>query len=179
MARGQSPAPSVVALAADASLVSSSVSARSAMEAADVPVMFVAVQQKLNRKRFDDLSSTPPSESSAGRGYRLVLRTPSELRLQGCDLDQIESERRPNRHRTGAQPLTCRSCVSRRGADRRFLLGTSRYRLIGGLEVFPKQRPDRGTVALARPHVGAVAFVSFTLRLSKNAVRYLFGAPCC
>ena len=71
MARGQSPAPSVVALAADASLVSSSVSARSAMEAADVAVMFVAVQQKLNRKRFDDLNSTPPSESSAGRGYRL------------------------------------------------------------------------------------------------------------
>jgi len=39
--------------------------------------------------------------------------------------------------------------------------------------------PDRGTVAPARRHVGAVAFVSFTLRLSKNAIRYLFGAPCC
>jgi hypothetical protein len=25
---------------------------------------------------------------------------------------------------------------------------------------------------------GAVAFASFTLRLSKNAIRYLFGAPC-
>src|SRR5215472_5625588 len=39
--------------------------------------------------------------------------------------------------------------------------------------------PDRGTVALARRHVGAVAFVSFTLRLSKNAIRYLYIAPCC
>ena len=32
------------------------------MEAADVAVMSVAVQQKLNPTRFDDLSSTPPDE---------------------------------------------------------------------------------------------------------------------
>ena len=63
MARGRSPAPSVVALAADASLVSSSVSARSAMEAADLAAMFAAVQQKLSRTHSDDLSGTPPSES--------------------------------------------------------------------------------------------------------------------
>ena len=54
MARGQSLAPSVVALAADASLVSSSVSARSAMEAADVAAMFAAVQQKLSRTHSND-----------------------------------------------------------------------------------------------------------------------------
>jgi hypothetical protein len=49
-----------VALAADASLVSSSVSARNAMEAANVAVMFAAVQQKLNRTHSDDwlVSST-------------------------------------------------------------------------------------------------------------------------
>jgi hypothetical protein len=33
------------------------------MEAANVAVMFVAVQQKLNLTRFDDLSSIPPSEN--------------------------------------------------------------------------------------------------------------------
>jgi hypothetical protein len=43
-----------VALAADASLVSSSVSARSAMEAADVAATFAAVQQKLNWTHSDD-----------------------------------------------------------------------------------------------------------------------------
>jgi hypothetical protein len=60
MARGQSSALSVVALAADASLGSSSVSARGAMEAADVAAMFAAVQQKLNRTHSDDwlVSST-------------------------------------------------------------------------------------------------------------------------
>jgi hypothetical protein len=69
-----------LALAADASLVSSSVSARSAMEAADVAAMSVAVQQKLNRTRFDDLSSTPPDDCAWQR-YRPVQRTASELRL--------------------------------------------------------------------------------------------------
>jgi hypothetical protein len=64
MAKGQSPAPSVVAQAAGASLGSSLVSARGAMEAADVAVMFVAVQQKLNQTHFNDwlLSGTPPDE---------------------------------------------------------------------------------------------------------------------
>ena len=151
MARGQSPAPSVVALAADASLVSSSVSARSAMEAADVPVMFVAVQQKLNRKRFDDLSSTPPSESSAGRGYRLVLRTPSELRLQGCrpafrlDLTWI------NVLRSSRRPGTDATLIGWRAAQRS-IVGVSQVQLLLHRR---KRRSDighfRGTARIYRP----------------------------
>ena len=62
MARGPFHALPVVALAAGASQVSSSVSASNAMEAADVAVMSAAVQRKLNRTHFDDLSSTPPDE---------------------------------------------------------------------------------------------------------------------
>jgi hypothetical protein len=54
MARGQSPALSVVALAAAASLGSSLVSAGSAMEAANVAATFAAVKQKLNRIPSND-----------------------------------------------------------------------------------------------------------------------------
>jgi hypothetical protein len=54
MARGQSPALSVVALAAGASLGLSSVSAASAMEAADVAATFAAVKQKLNPRYSND-----------------------------------------------------------------------------------------------------------------------------
>jgi hypothetical protein len=45
---------SVVALAAGASEASSSVSAGSAMEAANVAATFAAVQQKLNPTHFND-----------------------------------------------------------------------------------------------------------------------------
>jgi hypothetical protein len=54
MAGGQSPALSVAVLAAGASQASSSVSANSAMEAADVAATFAVVQQKLNRTHFED-----------------------------------------------------------------------------------------------------------------------------
>ena len=64
MARGQSPALSVVALAASASQASSSVSAGSAMEAVDAAATFAAVKQKLNRTPFDDwLQSSTPTET--------------------------------------------------------------------------------------------------------------------
>jgi hypothetical protein len=63
MARGPFHVLPAVALVAGASRVSSSVSADSAMEAADVAVMSAAVQQKLNRTRFDDLSDTPPDDA--------------------------------------------------------------------------------------------------------------------
>jgi len=62
MARGPFHVLPAVALVAGASRVSSSVSADSAMEAANVAVMFAAVQRKLNQTHFDDLSSTPPDE---------------------------------------------------------------------------------------------------------------------
>jgi len=62
MAKGQLHVLPVVAWAASPSQASSSVSAGTAMEAANVAVMFVAVQQKLSRTHFDDLSSTPPDE---------------------------------------------------------------------------------------------------------------------
>ena len=100
MARGPLRVPSVAAQAVSALLGSSSVSAGNVMEAAVVAATFATVQQKLSRTRFDDLSSTP--RSSAGRGD--VLRTASELRLQRCDLHQIEPERRPNWNGTPAQP---------------------------------------------------------------------------
>ena len=54
MASGQSPALSVVAPAADASLGSSSASVRSAMEAANVAATFAVVRQKLNLTHFND-----------------------------------------------------------------------------------------------------------------------------
>jgi hypothetical protein len=54
MARGQSPALSVAVLAAGAPQASSSVSANSAMEAADVAATFAVAQQKLNRTHFED-----------------------------------------------------------------------------------------------------------------------------
>jgi len=54
MARGPFHVLPAVALVAGASRVSSSVSADSAMEAADVAVMFAAVQQKLNPIHYND-----------------------------------------------------------------------------------------------------------------------------
>ena len=67
MAKGQLHALPVVAWAAGASQASSSASADSAMEAADVAVMSAAVQQKLNPTHFNDglPSSIPPGERSA------------------------------------------------------------------------------------------------------------------
>jgi hypothetical protein len=61
MARGQSPALAVVALAASASQASSSVSAGSAMEAVDAAATFAAVKRKLKPPHFNDwlLSGTP------------------------------------------------------------------------------------------------------------------------
>src|SRR5215831_9321798 len=84
MAKGQLHVLPVVAWAASPSQASSSASAGTAMEAANVAVMFVAVLQKLNPTRFDDLSSTLPSDPPVA-----AMRTPGELCLQGCDLDQI------------------------------------------------------------------------------------------
>ena len=74
MASGPFRAPAVVALVAGASPGWWSVSAGTAMEAANVAVMFVAVQQKLSRTHFDDLSSTPPSDPPVA-----AMRTPGEL----------------------------------------------------------------------------------------------------
>ena len=74
MAKGQLHVLPVVAWAASPSQASSSVSAGTAMEAANVAVMFVAVQQKLSRTHFDDLSSTPPSDPPVA-----AMRTPGEL----------------------------------------------------------------------------------------------------
>jgi len=88
MAKGQLHVLPVVAWAASPSQASSSVSAGTAMEAANVAVMFVAVQQKLSRTHFDDLSSTPPSDPPVA-----AMRTPGELYqlcLQGCDLEAPE-----------------------------------------------------------------------------------------
>ena len=62
MAKGQLHVLPVVAWAASPSQASSSVSAGTATEAANVAVMFAAVQRKLNQTHFDDLSSTPPDE---------------------------------------------------------------------------------------------------------------------
>ena len=68
MARGQLSVLPVVALAAGLSQVSSSVSAGSATEAANVAVMSAAVQQKLSPTQFNEQlpSSTPPDGSGHG-----------------------------------------------------------------------------------------------------------------
>ena len=62
MAKGRLHALPVVALAGGPSQASSSASAGSVMEAANVAVMSVAVQQKLNPTHFNDgpPNSTPP-----------------------------------------------------------------------------------------------------------------------
>jgi hypothetical protein len=98
MARGPLRAQCVVALAARASPESWSVSAGNAMEAANVAATFAAVQQRLSPRHFNDgaPSTTPPDENCASPGRRLLRRTVSELRLQGCDPRQIEPECRPN-----------------------------------------------------------------------------------
>jgi hypothetical protein len=99
MARGPLRAQCVVALAARASPESWSVSAGNAMEAANVAATFAAVQQRLSPRHFNDgaQSTTPPDENCASQGgRRLLRRTVSELRLQGCDPRQIEPECRPN-----------------------------------------------------------------------------------
>jgi hypothetical protein len=82
MAKGQSPAPPVVALAAGASQASSSVSAGSAMEAVDAAATFAVVKQKLNRTHFNDWllssTSTEPDVSCAGPSSGVSLPATSE-----------------------------------------------------------------------------------------------------
>jgi hypothetical protein len=66
--------------------------------AANVAATFAAVQQRLSPRHFNDgaPSTTPLDENCASPGRRLLRRTVSELRLQGCDPRQIEPECRPN-----------------------------------------------------------------------------------